>query len=230
MSEPWHIAESRGGWSRRSRRYSPFNRSHGLRRLPDNGIGFAFICSVLLHGALIFGLVRATQAPPWSPGAATSLISMADLVPSVPASPQGAEVNPDRGTRRPTLVPEEASTRTPSQAAETRAAAPEPATLAGGPVALLSASDIDNPLDAGWPEPPPISAPAAAQAAPPPSALVTAQAAAPARALTPVPMTRGFAIAATPSRLAAEPPPAREEPAPTPRSSIPPLEMTNRGE
>ena len=228
MSEPWHIAESRDGWSRRSRRYSPFNRSHGLRRLPDNGIGFAFICSVLLHAALIFGLVRATQAPPGSLGAATSLISMADLVPSVPASPQGAEVKPDRAARRPTLLPEAASAgTTQSQAAETRAAAPEPATLAGGPVALLSASDIDNPLDAGWPDPPPIAAPARAQAGSPPSALVTAQAAAPARALTPVPMARGFAIAATPTRLASEPPPAREEPAPTPLSSMPPLETTS---
>ncbi len=102
MSEPGQLAESRGGWFHRSRRYSPFNRSRGLRRLPDDGVGVAFICSSLLHAALIFGLVRATQAPPWSLGAETSLVSMADLVPSVPARPQGAEVKPDRPARRST--------------------------------------------------------------------------------------------------------------------------------
>src|SRR5260370_40954093 len=114
MSEPWQLAEPRGGWSRRSRRYSPFNRSRGLRRLPDDGIGFAFICSVLLHAALIFGLVRATPAPPWSLGAETSLVSMADLVPSVPASPHGAEVKPDPAARRPALVPDAATAGLPS--------------------------------------------------------------------------------------------------------------------
>lgn len=265
MSEPGQLAESRGGLLRRSRRYSPFNRSRGLRRLPDEGIGVAFICSLLLHAALIFGLVWATQAPPWSLGAETSLVSMADLVPSVPASAQGAEVKPDRPARRstpslppaptirtgtptspvsrqpdparaavasmriaPTLAPRAASPGTPSQAVEARAAAPEPATPAGdGPVALLSPSDIDNPLDAGWPEPPPLSAPVTAQAAPPLSAPVTAQAAAPARALTPVPMIPGSTIAAALSSLAAEPRPALEEAAPIPRSAFLPLEMAS---
>src|SRR5713101_2502577 len=97
MSEPGQLAESRGGWLRRSRRYSPFNRSRGLRRLPDEGVGFAFICSLLLHAALIFGLVRATQAPPWSLGAETSLVSLADLVASAPASPQLPEACPAGG-------------------------------------------------------------------------------------------------------------------------------------
>src|SRR6266851_193722 len=252
MSEPGQLAESRGGWSRRSRRYSPFNRSRGLRRLPDDAVGFAFFCSLLLHAALIFGLVRATEAPPWSRGAETSLVSMVDLVPSAPASPRLPEGKPDRPARRstpslppaptirtgrpttpasrqadpvraaaasmriaPTLAPQAAS-GTPSQAAEARAAAPEPTSPAGnGPVALLSPSEIDNPLDAGSPAPPPLSAP------------VTAQAAAPARALTPALMIPGSTIAAALSSLAAEPRPALEEAAPAPRSAFPPLEMAS---
>src|SRR6266849_10594875 len=254
MSEPGQLAESRGGWLRRSRRYSPFNRSRGLRRLPDEGVGFAFICSLLLHAALIFGLVRATQAPPWSLGAETSFVSMADLVASAPASPQLPEVKPDRPARRstpslppaqtirtgtptapasrqadpvraaaaaasmpisPKLAPQAAS-GTPSQAAEARAAAPEPASPAGnGPVALLSPFDIDTPLDAGSPEPQPLSAP------------VTSQVAAPARALTPVPVIPGSTIAEALSRPAAEPRPALEEAAPASRSAFLPLEIAS---
>src|SRR5713226_5329255 len=83
-----------------------------------------------------------------------------------------------------------------------------------GPVALLSPSEIDNPLDAGSPEPPPLSAPVTAQAAPPLSAPVSAQAAAPARALTPAPMIPGSTIAQALPSLAAEPRPALEEAAP----------------
>lgn len=234
---------------RRSRRYSPFNRSRGLRRLPDDGIGFAFICSLLLHAALIFGIVRATQAPPWSPGAATSLVGVADLVASVPASRPAAEVKPDRPARRsirtgtptwsesrqpdsprvvvastqitPALAPPVPSPGTPSEAAEARSAAPEPATpVRDGPVALLSPSDIDNPLDAGWPEPPPMSDPVATQAALPPSVAVTAQAATPARALTPIPATLSSPVA--------EPGPALEEGVPTAQSASPPVKVASQ--
>src|SRR5882724_9358680 len=93
MSEPAQLAESRSGWSRRSRRYSPFNRSRGLRRVPDEPIGFAVVCSLLFHATLIFALVQVTDAPPWSPGADTSLVSMADLVASVPTGPQRADAD-----------------------------------------------------------------------------------------------------------------------------------------
>ncbi len=127
----------------------------------------------------------------------------------------------------PTLAPQAAS-GTPSQAAEARAAAPEPTSPAGnGPVALLSPSEIDNPLDAGSPEPPPLSAPVTAQAAPPLSAPVSAQAAAPARALTPAPVIPGSTIAEALSSPTAEPRPALEEAAPAPRSAFPPLEMAS---
>jgi hypothetical protein len=127
----------------------------------------------------------------------------------------------------PTLAPQAAS-GTPSQAAEARAAAPEPASPAGnGPVALLSPFDIDNPLDAGSSEPPPLSAPVTARAAPPLSAPVTAQAAAPARALIPVPVIPGSTIAEALSSPAAELRPALEEAAPTPRSAFPPLRIAS---
>jgi hypothetical protein len=125
----------------------------------------------------------------------------------------------------PTLAQRAASPGTSSQPAEARTAAPEPATTAGdGPVALLSPSDIDNPLDAGAPEPPPISAHVKPRVAAPLSASVTAQAAAPARALTPVPTVPGSTIAeALPTLEMASPPavstrPVEPDPAPPPRT------------
>lgn len=247
MSNPGQLEEAHGGWLRRSRRYSPFNRSRGLRRVPDNGIGFAFICSLVLHAALICGLVRITQGPPWSLGAETSLVSMADLVPSVPASGQGLEIKPDPpaaptirtrtpaapAPRQPEAVPaagasvrislprapQAPSPEAPPQATEPRAAAPEPATT----TALLAPSDIADPLDAGLPQPR-LSAPATAQAE---SAPGTAQAAAPALALTPVPMIPGSTIAQALSSAAADPGPALEDDVTTPRFASAPLESAS---
>src|SRR5258706_8642244 len=98
MSEPRLPAEPRGEWWRRSRRYSPFDRSPGLRRLPDNAIAFAIIGSLVVHAVLIVCVARVTEAPPWSVGADMSLFSVGDLAPSVPASPQGRAVDHDRIT------------------------------------------------------------------------------------------------------------------------------------
>src|SRR5690242_1781834 len=114
MSMPEYLAESGGGWLRRPRRYSPFNRSHGLRRLPDDAIGIAVICSVVLHTVLVFGLVRATQAPRWSQGAEASLVSLADLVASVPDQP------------RPLAPPPAPSRSIRTSSSRPRSAPPEP--------------------------------------------------------------------------------------------------------
>ncbi len=84
------------GWFRRSRRYSPFYRSPGLRRLPDEGIGPAFICSLILHAALIVALIRFTDAPPLPVGADTSLLSLVDLVGSPPGGTQRIQADPKR--------------------------------------------------------------------------------------------------------------------------------------
>src|SRR5262252_5659366 len=107
MSTPEHLAESGDGWLRRLWRYSPFNRSHGLRRLPDDVIGAAVVCSVLFHAVMVFGLVRAMQAPRWFPGAEISLVSLADLVASVPERTRAAEAQTDRpgGHALPAHVP-----------------------------------------------------------------------------------------------------------------------------
>jgi len=227
MSKPELPADPRGGWLRRSRRYSPFDRSPGLRRLPDDAIAFAFILSVLLHAALIVWVVRVTQVPTWSVGADMSLVSIGDLVPSVPAGsqvpatdqdrvapadrsrtgrsapsvppaaasrgsvPTSAAAPPARPVRAaesarsaPPAAPFEASPQAPSRSAEASAASPEPAGPAQtGPVALLSAAEVDNPLDPGPPEPP----------RPTPA---TSEGPAPARSLTAVPVLRVEPLAA----------------------------------
>ncbi len=69
----------------RSRRYSPFNRAHGLRRLPDEMVGLAFLASLILHVALIMSLVRLTNALPERPGGEdvpTVLMDLAAMTPS----------------------------------------------------------------------------------------------------------------------------------------------------
>src|SRR5262245_24232325 len=103
MSTPEHLAGSGHGWLRRLRRYSPFNRSHGLRRLPGDVIGAAVVCSVLFHAVMVFGLVRAMQAPRWSPGAEISLVSLADL----PERTRAAAAQTDRpgGHAAPAPIP-----------------------------------------------------------------------------------------------------------------------------
>lgn len=125
---------------RRSRRYSPFDRSHGLRRLPDNGIALASLGSLLLHAILIFGLVRATAAPPWPLGAETSLVSLGDLVASVPAGSQAPEVKPPRPARR--LAPSLPAAPTAPTSAPTTSASRPPQPLPEKAEAAASTSSI----------------------------------------------------------------------------------------
>lgn len=119
MSLREHLHESRGGWPRRPRRYSPFNRSHGLRRLPDDVISIAVTCSVLFHAVFAFGLIRVTQGPRWAPGAETSLVGLADLVASVPDQAPAAEVGSnrtiERGTPTPAPLPATRTASSPSR-------------------------------------------------------------------------------------------------------------------
>ena len=231
---------------RRPRRYSPFNRSHGLRRLPDDVIGVAVVCSVLFHAAMAFGLVQATQAPRWSPGAESSFINLADLVASVPDRTRAAEVGSDRPAEHATPAPAPApATRTSSSPSrspfqeppppEARKAAgegtaavtppkspemltvPEPVgTADGGPLAMISPPIMDTRPDPSWTEPPPLPVPGLAKANPSSSIPVAAQVATAARELTPALMVPG---ATSTERL--EPPLAAA-------SSAPAAEATDR--
>jgi hypothetical protein len=211
----------------RSRRYSPLNRAHGLRRVPDEPIGLAFIASLVLHAGLAVSLIHLTDAPPQRSVADVSAI-LADLAAVAPASPPGPDAAPPApadeqpvgnasiGTLakattaidRPTGPTPEAAARLVTQSpAPPPASGPTPVTVppvlppmapsepAGsaldGPTLVAAAPtsievpdpaisrtfDIDTPLDAGWPEPPP-----AAFASPSPTQ--------PARTLTSVPVLR----------------------------------------
>jgi hypothetical protein len=71
--------------SEQPRRYSPLNRTPGLRRIPDEPIGRAVLSSLLFHAILVFALVRLTEAPPERSGADVSFV-LADPVESVTVS------------------------------------------------------------------------------------------------------------------------------------------------
>lgn len=86
-----------------------------------------------------------------------------------------------------------------------------PAPAEHGPVAMVTPPIVDTPLDAGWPEPPPLPAPEAAKLTPSPSVPVAAQVAAAARELTPalmVPSATRVETPPTPARPRIEPAPA----------------------
>ena len=68
----------------RSRSYSPLNRAHGLRRLPDEFLGRAFLASLILHGVVVMSLFRLTDALPERPGGEAILM---DLTAGAPTGP-----------------------------------------------------------------------------------------------------------------------------------------------
>jgi hypothetical protein len=82
------------GWLGRSRRYSPLNRAHGLRRVPDDTVGLGFIASLVLHAGLAVSLIHLTDAPPQRSAADVSAL-LADLAAVAPASPPGPDAAPD---------------------------------------------------------------------------------------------------------------------------------------
>jgi hypothetical protein len=233
---------------RRSRRYSPFDRSHGLRRLPDDGIGLAFIGSILLHAALILGLVRATAAPPWPPNAATSLVSFGDLVASVPANPDRTEVEPGMRARpsAPSVPPAPTGrTSTMSTSAHRdsgRAAAASPSSTSAPSAGSLRATPPDSEPAVAAPAPAihtdgPVLLSASEMAntrdGGPPAPLRSAvdpalaspasviESAAPAQSLTPVPVIASSPVPELLSIPLIEPRPPLET-APLPRADLPP--------
>jgi len=91
-----------GRW-RRSRRYSPFDRSAGLRRVPDDAIVFSAIGSLLLHVALAAWLIQATHAPAWAPGATMAFL---DLTEPRTSEPDGQASTPgEPGAGEPPALP-----------------------------------------------------------------------------------------------------------------------------
>jgi hypothetical protein len=81
------------GWLVRSRRYSPLNRAHGLRRVPDEPVGLGLIASLTLHAALAMSLIHLTDAPPQRAGADITAV-LADLASVAPVSPPGPDPVP----------------------------------------------------------------------------------------------------------------------------------------
>jgi hypothetical protein len=204
-------------WLGRSRRYSPLNRAHGLRRLPDDLLGLAFVASLLLHVALVGSLVRLTDALPETPAGEDVTTILADLTAGTPAGPPAPvhAAPPARSGKGPAAVDPPATKTKPSPpAASPRPGADVPTTPqppapaasgidpGAGPVALPSlppvepagpdqdgptlvstvsaapearevsaplAFDIDTPLDAGWPEPPPSTGASPPRAPPAPT-------------------------------------------------------------
>lgn len=217
----------------RSRRYSPFNRAHGLRRLPDEMVGLAFLASLILHVALIMSLVRLTNALPERPGGEdvpTVLMDLAAMTPSdppalVPAAIAAGEraaaahstktsapsAGPARGASRSELVAMPAAqssvppVEAPGSAPQRPALESAVSASANGPgVTAPPDLGIDMRLDAGWPEPPP-----KAMASPP-----TAQ---PAKTLTSVPDLPQTAVELRESAAAKKPSvPVAVAPAPAP--------------
>ena len=81
------------GWFSRSRRYSPLNRAHGVRRVPDEPVGLGFIASLTLHAALAISLIHLTDAPPQKAGADVTAL-LADLAAVAPGNPPGLDPVP----------------------------------------------------------------------------------------------------------------------------------------
>src|SRR6266446_6434118 len=87
---------------RQTRAYSPFNRSVGLRRLPDAHLGLSFVCSLILHAMIVILVFRVTDLPAGSGGATISSVSWVDLTAPEPArgTPGAASTPAAPRTRR----------------------------------------------------------------------------------------------------------------------------------
>ena len=88
------------GWLVRSRRYSPLNRAHGLRRVPDEPVGLGLIASLTLHAALAMTLIHLTDAPPQRAGADITAV-LADLASVAPVNSPGPDPVPGPAPSRP---------------------------------------------------------------------------------------------------------------------------------
>ncbi len=133
------LVEASADLPARSRRYCPFNRAAGIRRVPDEPIGLAVGSSLVFHIVLIMAVVRLTAAPPQMPGAEVSAI-LVDIAASAPTAAA------PRASAPAAAVPDEVPTVTDSapRATPARAHGGAPAKTGGQTaapaVALRSAS------------------------------------------------------------------------------------------
>jgi hypothetical protein len=203
----------------RSRRYSPANRAHGLRRIPDEPIGFTFFSSLILHAVLVLSLVHITVTLPEKPGADFGAIFM-DLVEAAPdlaphthvptprPVPRGKQLVADRPAAKKATIEAAgtASSRStlgasPPIVARPASAAPPQFATTKLPAGAPPTFDIDTPLETGWLEPPP-------------TAFASPNPIQPAKRLTSVPLLRDsveaaatqVAVAVAPDALAVEAP------------------------
>ena len=194
------LVEASTGRPDRTRRYSPFDRAVGLRRVPDEPIGLAFFSSLALHALLILAVVRLTDAPPEIPGADVSSILVDVAASAPPAAPVPAGSRREAAPVRPPVAPRPAATtpsapasapRHPAQEARTPTPVPPPApaVAAASPAPTAGGAPHEDPAAlAGTPSPAPIPAPAPAGEA---VALVSAPSAAPASSPGPPVVTTG---------------------------------------
>jgi len=127
------LAGSPSASPRHLRGYSPFNRTPGLRHLPDDRLRLSFVCSLLLHALLVILMVRVTDVPAGGAGAAvSSVLSWVDLT-----APDSA-----RGTSGPASARTSAARTMPRSGSPARHVQARPATLtpAGPPRAAIIAA------------------------------------------------------------------------------------------
>jgi hypothetical protein len=148
------------------RRYSPLNRAHGLRRLPNESYGLPIVASLALHVVFLAGLVSLTNAPVERQSVEVSAI-LADLAAAAPAGDPTSEPasRPAAGATtttgiRPPVAPsrpsERATAAEPSVASRPTVSTPTPSPIPGERVAPLGVgttlvSTVPGPSDA--PEP-----------------------------------------------------------------------------
>ena len=139
---------------RQPRAYSPFNRSVGLRRLPDDRLALSIVCSLIFHAMIVILMLRVADLPAGSGSAViSSVASWVDLTAPEPArgTAGAASTAAASRTRRsgspalPTLR-RSASTVTPadpSRAAITAATRPQVSTSPppSSPVSSKAAQD-----------------------------------------------------------------------------------------
>ena len=140
------------GWFGRSRRYSPLNRAHGVRRVPDEPVGLGFIASLTLHAALAISLIHLTDAPPQKAGADVTAL-LADLAAVAPVNPPGRDP-----------VPGPAPSPRPAPSSEQPVAKPSIATEAKA-IPTLGGLNIPTQASARMVKPSAVPAPASAPTA-----------------------------------------------------------------
>ncbi len=146
------IAGSPDASPRQPRAYSPFNRSAGLRHLPDDRLGLFFVCSLILHAVVVILMLRVTDLPSGGGGAAiASVLSWVDLTAPEPArGNSGAASTPAARIMPRSASPAPAGPPRAAIAAATRPQAPIPPQQSS-PVPSKIAQDQPTPAgrDAG---------------------------------------------------------------------------------